>query len=197
MKPNLALFDFDGTITSKDTLFELIKFAKGNFEFYGFIILVSPWLVLLKLGVLSAQQTKEKLLRMSIGGLTIKQFTALCESFCSTQLPLILRNEAMQAIEKHISNGDKVVIVSASPAGWIEPWARLKNVEVIGTHLQIVDGLVTGNILGLNCNGSEKATRIKKQFNLSDFNKIYAYGDTQGDREMLALADFSFYRKFA
>jgi len=37
---SIAFFDFDGTITSKDTLAEILKFAKGKRAYYtGLVIL--------------------------------------------------------------------------------------------------------------------------------------------------------------
>lgn len=196
MKPNLALFDFDGTITRKDTMFEFIIFVRGRFTFCGLMFLVLPWLLGLKLGLSSAQRVKEKLLRLAIGNLTVQKFAKLCDDFCASQLPSLIRPEAMRAIETHLQQGNKVAIVSASPENWIQPWAKLKDLEVISTRLMIVDNHITGIINGLNCNGAEKVVRVKNDLNLSSFDKIYAYGDSKGDREMLALADFPFYRKF-
>ena len=50
--------------------------------------------------------------------------------------------------------------------------------------------------LGNDCNGLEKVRRIKKKYNLNKYAKIYAYGDTEGDKPMLDIADISFYRAF-
>jgi len=57
-------------------------------------------------------------------------------------------------------------------------------------------GVVTGKLLSKNCYGIEKANRIQEVYNLSDYKHIYAYGDSRGDRELLELADESFYKPF-
>src|SRR5688572_10491008 len=91
MKPNLALFDFDGTLTRKDTLFEFVIFVHGNSAFYRMMISILPWLVFMKLNLASAQSVKERLLRKSIGGLTNEKFSQLCKEFCSQRLPQLFR----------------------------------------------------------------------------------------------------------
>ena len=45
----VAVFDFDGTITRKDTLIEFIRFAKGSAALYWGLLLHLPWLILMKL----------------------------------------------------------------------------------------------------------------------------------------------------
>jgi len=48
----------------------------------------------------------------------------------------------------------------------------------------------------MNCNGKEKVSRIKEAFNLADFETVYAYGDSSGDKEMLAIATHAHFRPF-
>ena len=63
-------------------------------------------------------------------------------------------------------------------------------------QLEVKDGLITGKIKGINCYGPEKESRIRAAYMLKDFDEILAYGDSEGDREMLALASKKFYRPF-
>ena len=48
----LALFDFDGTLYTKDSLIEFTKSAKGNVKFYQGMLMLSPFLIGLKIGIL-------------------------------------------------------------------------------------------------------------------------------------------------
>ena len=196
MKPNLALFDFDGTITERDTLFDYIRYTYGTGRYFKWMTLLLPWLVALTLKLASAQRVKERLLVWAIGGISLERFSVDCYKFCSNRLPLWLRGEALERIKFHESRGDILAIVSASPENWILPWANTRNIKVISTRLVVVDGKLTGRIAGLNCNGPEKVVRVKQAFNLNDFDKIYAYGDSKGDKELLALASNAYYRKF-
>ena len=58
---SIAFFDFDGTITSKDTLIEFIRFTVGDFKFIKGIILLSPILILFKLNLIKNDKAKEKM----------------------------------------------------------------------------------------------------------------------------------------
>ena len=62
--------------------------------------------------------------------------------------------------------------------------------------LKYENDICTGKLLGNDCNGLEKVRKIKEIYNLSKYEKIYAYGDTDGDKPMLDIADIAFYRKF-
>jgi len=61
-------------------------------------------------------------------------------------------------------------------------WCREQGLDLLGTRLQVVDGQLTGRIDGENCRGPEKVRRIYSKYNSDDYAKIYAYGDTEGDR---------------
>ena len=58
-KPALALFDFDGTITTRDTLFEFIMYSKGKARFFSGFMLLAPVLTLFKAGVISNSKAKQ------------------------------------------------------------------------------------------------------------------------------------------
>ncbi len=105
----------------------------------------------------------------------------------------------MQAIEKlnwHQQQGDRVIVVSASMEDWLKPWCDSKGVELLATSLLSDNGIISGEFATPNCHGEEKVNRIKALLNLSDYDRIFAYGDSSGDTEMLAIADEGFYRKF-
>lgn len=196
MKRGLALFDFDGTITTKDTLFELIKFQKGNIAFYLGMIWLSPILILFKLWVIPNWRTKEIVLSFFFANQTQSSFQQMCDRFISSALPFMLREEALKKIRHHAKNGDRVIVVSASAYNWVEGWCQSMNIELIATRLDSQNGILTGKLESLNCNGEEKVKRIKEHLTLTNFSPIYAYGNSSGDKPMLALADHPFYKKF-
>ena len=55
----IAFFDFDGTITTQDTMFVFFKYAKGTWMYYFYVLLLSPVFVLFKLKLLPGQIAKE------------------------------------------------------------------------------------------------------------------------------------------
>jgi phosphatidylglycerophosphatase C len=196
MSRAIAFFDFDGTITTKDSLIEIIRFHKGNFTFFSGMLYLSPWLLGLKLKLVSPQTAKEKVLQFFFGNTPSDQFREHCIAFAEIGIPPIIRNDAGKAIREHLEKGNKVVVVSASPANWVEEWCKASGAECIATILEIKNGHVTGKIEGKNCSGPEKVTRIRQCYDLSQYEEIYCYGNSKGDKEMLSLATFAFYRPF-
>ena len=196
MKREIAFFDFDGTITKKDTLLEFIKFSKGKIRFYlGFIVNL-PHLVAFKLGIISNQSAKEKILRFFLKDMPISVFKQYCEKFSKYVLPKLIRPKALKEIQRLKQNNTLVVIVSASPENWIEEWAQNLQLELIASRLELDGGKVTGKILGKNCHGDEKVSRIREIYDLSQFYIVAAYGDSIGDRPMLELATTAYYKPF-
>lgn len=192
----LALFDFDGTITNKDTLFEFIKFAKGKLTFYAGFIVLLPVLILFKAGLISNQKAKEIVLSFFFKGMDAKAFKEITREFSITIVPHLIRPLALEKIKWHIAESHKVIIVSASVEDWIKPWANTFNIDVISSKLEVINNKVTGKLSGKNCNAEEKVELIKCSLCLSDFNYIYAYGDSKGDLAMLELANEKNYKPF-
>jgi len=192
----IAFFDFDRTITTKDTMFELIRHQKGNAKFYfGFLINI-PVFAALKLKLISNQVAKEKLLSYFFKGTDLSIFQSACEVFANEHLPLLIRPGALAEIEKLWQQGFKITIVSASAENWIKSWADKMNIGLIATQLETVNDKLTGRVEGQNCNGEEKAARIRSVYNLAEFDEIYCYGDSKGDEQMLALGTKTFYKPF-
>ncbi len=196
MQKSIAFFDFDGTITSKDTMLELAKFKSGSLPYLMGIFLLSPWLIAMKMRIVSKQKTKEKLLGYFFADTDIKIFNKYCIDFCKEKLPSIIKTQALVAIKNHREKGIAVVIVSASAENWVAPWCIENNLQFICSRLKTANHKITGELDGVNCNGNEKVRRIKELFNLADYENIYCYGDTSGDKMMLGLATEAYYRAF-
>lgn len=193
---NLALFDFDGTITRKDSFLGFLKHSFPPSAIWRGIIALSPWLAGYKLGFVSPGSLKEKVMTRFFRGSPVAELERMGEKYAAEALPHNIRNSAIEKINEHITTGDRVVIVSASVEHYIEPFASGLGVDLIATGLELRDGLLTGKLSGPNCRGPEKVRRIKEAYDLEEFSSIYAYGDSAGDREMLALADYRFYKHF-
>ncbi|HMH24599.1 MAG TPA: HAD-IB family hydrolase [Puia sp.] len=197
----IAFFDFDGTITEKDTLLEFIIFTKGKMNFYKGFLLKSPWLVAYKIKLISNQRAKEAVMRFFFGKMSVALFEEHCLRFATERIPGLVRPKAGKEIDALQEKGFSVVIVSASPGNWILPWARTIQADLIATRLETRTDAggqerLTGKISGKNCHGEEKVQRIRQQFKLEDYQPIHAYGDSAGDRPMLALAHHSFMKPF-
>lgn len=192
----LSLFDFDGTITTKDTFVEFIKFYKGPIKFWFGFILLSPLIIAFKIKLIPNWKAKELVLIYFFKNTPFKEFEETCSKFNELIIPQLIRPKALEEIKLHQKENRTIWIVSASPELWIKDWATKYNIQLIGTKLETINGLITGKLKGNNCYGPEKAVRIKKVIQLDDFNFIEAYGDSSGDKEMLALAHASHYKPF-
>lgn len=194
---DLALFDFDGTITTHDSFRDFLVFIHGKIGFLNRILSVSPWLAGFVLRLVSRENAKRKVSAAFFAGMPVEKFNEYARNFCLHRLPRIVRPDAMQKIRWHKENGHRVVVVSASFSDYLKFWCQQLEVELISTGLEEKNGILTGNFATPNCWGPEKVRRISEQIDLSDYAIIYAYGDSRGDREMLALAHQPGFRVFS
>jgi len=192
----LSLFDFDGTITTDDSLISFIRFVVGDAKFIWGMTLLSPMLTAYKLKLIPNYRAKQYILSYFFKGMAKEKFMQVAKEYSLKHIDTILRPKAMEKIAWHKEQGHKIVIVSASIECWLKPWCDKNDLDLIATKLEVKDGIVTGKFLTKNCYGIEKANRVQEQYNLSDCDHIYAYGDSRGDRELLELADEKFYKPF-
>jgi phosphatidylglycerophosphatase C len=191
---NLALFDFDGTITFKDTLFDFILYSTGRRTFIPGLFILLPVMILYFIKIIPNWKAKELVLSYFFKGWDTDWFNEAALKYSNERIPVILRKEAIDGLNYHVSQKDKIVIVSASVETWIKGWCMKNGFDLIGTRLEIIDKKITGKLLTKNCNGIEKVNRINEKYILKDYNKIYAYGDSRGDMPMLGLADEKYFR---
>lgn len=194
---SIAFFDFDGTVTYSDTMFAFFRYAVGPFRYVFFLLLLSPVFALYKLKLLPGQKAKELSLTFLFKGMRKDRMENLGRGFCREKMNGLIRPQAMEKINWHRSRGHEVFIVSASAGEWLDPWCRENELPLLCTRLLYDEsGVFTGKIDGKNNNAIEKERRIKEAVNLTLFQKIYAYGDTSGDREMLDLAHMAQFKPF-
>lgn len=192
----IAIFDFDGTITRRDSMIAFIRLAPGNAGlFFGFVRL-TPWLLAYAAGLISNRTMKEALLTVFLKNKNAGQLEALGVTFGETVIPSICYAEAIQKLDWHQTQGHEVVVITASPAIWTRPWCDARGYVWIGTELEIVGGCFTGKIVGENCRGAEKVRQLKARFSLEKYAHIYAYGNTKADLPFMQLAHSSIYKPF-
>ena len=200
MKKKIYCFDFDGTLTTSDTLLEFIKYAKGKGRFLMVFLMYSPLLVMMKLHLYPNWKAKQQIFAHLFAGMRIEKFDALCRGFAEESQHL-LRPKGITLMHEALVAGAQVFIVSASIDNWVRPFfdiRNLKDVQVLGTQIEVEDGKLTGRFKSNNCYGKEKVHRIAevlKSFERSEY-EIEAFGDSRGDKEMLAFADKGHFKPF-
>jgi HAD superfamily hydrolase (TIGR01490 family) len=192
----LALFDFDGTISDRDSMIDFIRFSVGARRFLIGVFRLSFVIVGYALGLISDVKTKRKVLAYFFGGVEYTRLLEIADRYAAQRIDRIIRPKALEKIKWHLSEGHSVAIVSASVELWLKKWSENLGLTLIATKPEIIGGRFTGNLASPNCKGAEKITRIKEIYDLSQYQEIYAYGDSKADRPMLSLSSRSFYKPF-
>lgn len=196
---SVAVFDFDGTITRRDSLVAFLMTAVPSSRFFAKAVTLTPQVIAYRLRVRPGSRLKEDVLKRFFAGMPAECFAQLAQRFAEREVPRLVRPAALDRLRWHICEKHRVVITTASLEAYVRPWAVRNGIEsVLGTRLEIdARGLLTGRIDGLNCYGAEKVARL--QGLLGDGlsrSTVYAYGDSKGDRELLRLATYASYRPF-
>lgn len=192
----LAIFDFDGTITTKDSFADFIFYSHGTPKTLLGILVVSPILVLYVLKIMPNWKAKQKVFAYFYKGWEKKDFEAAAERYIRERLPHIIRPAALKRLEWHKKEGHRIVIVSASFENYLKHWCEAFGFELLATKVEIKDGTLTGQFASKNCFGEEKVERLKETYDLNDFEFIYAYGDSKGDMALAKISDEFHYRPF-
>ncbi len=192
--PDLALFDFDNTITVNDNYTPFIHFSVPKYRIIAGVVLLAPFIAAYKIGALPATKMRTMVTMLGMRGRSEGDVRQLGLDYGTKHLPGVLRPEALERITWHQGRGDTVVVVSASLDVYLARWCENVGVDLICTMLEVRDGKLTGRYLGGDCTCHEKARRVRERYDLNAYGTIYAYGDSKEDEAMLALANKRFFQ---
>ena len=132
---------------------------------------------------------KAALLARAVAGVRVTDAADAGERLAS-RLAGEIRPEMVERLAWHAEAGHRTVLVSASLALYLEPFGKLAGFDdVIATRLEVgPEGLLTGRLLGENVRAAQKALLLERLLGTEPAT-VWAYGDSRGDREMLAMAD--------
>jgi phosphatidylglycerophosphatase C len=184
----LVLFDFDETITSRDSYPLFLRYITLASKWYKYIFAL-PRLAAFFLRLTDPGKSKAVILKLFVGSASKETIEAKARDFIEYLFAQrIILPDMTQRMKSYQAGGSTVVVVSASPDLWIRPFCEKMGVECICTELEYAGQYFTGKLSTPNCNGPEKERRIRAAFDLSLYASIIVYGHGKGDREMLALA---------
>ena len=200
MRNKVVLFDFDGTLTTRDTLFAFIVHAKGAWRLCLALLRYAPMLMAMRLRLYDNGMTKQRLFAHFFKGMDAEAFDRLCQAFARDCRDSLLRPQGMAELRRALAEGAQVFVVSASIDNWVRPFfATLPQgaLHVVGTQVEAIDGRLTGRFLTPNCYGAEKVRRIEAVLPLARAAcHVVAFGDSRGDKEMLSYADEAHFKPF-
>lgn len=189
----VAAFDFDGTLTTRDTLLAFIRFTHGRRGLLGGLLRYAPCLLLMRMGLYPNWKAKERFFSHFYRGVPHRRFMQWGRQFAGVAMTM-LNGRMVEMLHRHQAEGHTVCVVTASIDEWVRPVCDRLGIRVLlATHIEVSpDGNLTGRFLSPNCYGSEKVERLLEAFPHRATYKLYAYGNGRGDRELLALADEAF-----
>ena len=182
----LAAFDFDGTISRRDTLLPFLQRLCGAQRVFRALARAAGR------SRFDRNAWKDGVLVHLLAGRALAEVEeAGAEYAAFLHADGRLRPGALERIRAHRAAGHEVVVVSASPEVYLAPLGERLGVDaVLATRLEVTDdGVLTGRMLGLNCRGPEKVARLDGWLAGRTPRRVWAYGDSAGDRELLARAD--------
>jgi len=185
----IVAFDFDGTLTSRDSFVAFLMWRAGVGRFVTHMAGLSPSMIAY-LFHRDRGRLKSRFARAFLGGLSQDEIAGHARRFAEGHARKLLRPDAVRSWKRWQAEGARMVIVTASPEIIIAPFARgLGADSLLGTRFEFdASGRFTGRLEGANCRGDEKVRRLREAFG-DDVRLEAAYGDTGGDHAMLAIAE--------
>ena len=197
----IAAFDFDGTLTRRDTLLPFLRRGLGWPRFLLALLRCSPWLTGYALKCISNDVAKARLLQATLKGKSSAEVQDWTARWLAHDFSGQLQDWTMGRLAWHQKAGHCCVMVSASPNIYLERVARQLGFDaLICTEMEEKGGYLTGQLSTPNCYGEQKVLRLRAwlvshfgDVQVSDIT-LYAYGDTAGDKPMLKMARHAWYK---
>jgi phosphatidylglycerophosphatase C len=192
--PRVAAFDVDGTLTTSDCVVPFLRRTAGTPTLVG-RLLASP----VELVGAAVRRDRDALkaasARAAFRGLPLEAVEADAARFAREVHQQRLRRDVATSLRRHVDAGETVLLVSASFEVYLRPLAELLGAhDVLAVRLEVDSaGILTGRLDGANCRGPEKVARLHEWLDHHAGGRrevhVTAYGDSRGDRELLADAD--------
>ena len=192
----VAAFDFDGTLTPRDTFLPFLQRLYGRRRLVTSAAVVGPpWRVPSETH--RRDEMKARLLRRLTAGDDPARIERVGIDYAAL-LERVLVPAMVERVAQHQRSGHEVVAVSASMSVYLRPLLvdRLGFDAVLAVGLEVgADGRHTGEMLGPNVHGPQKAIELRRWLGEGGADdrenqlELWAYGNSSGDAELLAMAD--------
>lgn len=195
----LIIFDFDGTITTKDTFALFLRYYAGFWRWLKNILILLPVFISYKLGRIDRHAVKAAVIKRFFSNAEVSDIEKRAQTFAREVIPNLIRPQAMECFRAKMAEADRVYICSASITPYLHYWADsldFPRENVLAVELGESSGILSGEIKGYNVWGENKIRRIFETFGSDSVQIAEAYGDSEGDRQLLNAAKASFFRPF-
>lgn len=192
----LSVFDFDGTLTCHDSFIPFLLFAYGAPRFsLNMLKLAGPaWRFVF--GRLHRDELKAHLIRTFLSGTEAQWLRDQATAFCAARWNRLMRPAGLRAVAIEVKSGAMITLCSASPSLVLQPFADRLGVQLIGTQLEIRNGVLTGRVEGGNCRAENKVRHLERVYGPLQQYWMKAWGDSPGDYALLDKAQEPHWRHF-
>lgn len=190
----VAAFDVDGTITRHDCVVPFLRRVAGTATL-GRRLVAQTRTVSARAVRRDRDGLKAAAAAAAFAGQPLARIESLANDFAQSVHATGLRADTVALLDEHRRRGDTVLLVSASFEVYLRPLAELLGADdVLAVRLEVgPDGILTGRLDGANCRGPEKVRRLHAWLDDHAGGRgsvhLSVYGDSTGDRELLADAD--------
>lgn len=191
----VAAFDLDGTVIWADSFTLFLRTFAGRTEFWRRMATLAPHALRYALGGRDRARLKTATAHQFLRGARLRDVERAGALAADRFFERVARADALAALRRHQDDGDRVILITASPDFVAGPIAQRLGCERLATHFAVEDDRLTGELVGLNCRGAEKVARLHAHIG-DGLRLTAAYGDSDGDRELLAAAEKPGYRVF-
>ena len=199
----IFVFDFDGTITTRDTFALFLRYYAGTVRWAVNITRLLPTFAAYKLGRIDRHAVKLAVINRFFAGESADDVESRAKQFATEVIPNLIRPAAQDRIDTLLNSPEcgpeSLYICSASIGPYLREWASSCGIHernVMSSELTIMNGRITEGLFGYNVWGINKVRRILDQFAPHSVRIVEAYGDTRGDWEMLHAAEASYFKPF-
>ncbi len=199
MSAPVVVSDMDGTLATAETWRGVLTWIRANHPSPAarrFVTVRLPRVVLAKLGLIDQERFRARWIEDQarlLTGLPAERVTEMAEWVVDHHLWPARRQPAIDAVlaavaEVRSTHPEAQLVLATGayqPIG--DAFARRLGADVVlGTPLEIRDGVATGGVLAPTQSGEQKATAVRAH--AGDREIVAAFGDTSADVPLLSLA---------
>ena len=195
----VAIFDFDGTLYSKETFKLLMDHLKNHpsyKKYYGtFYRSMLPIYIRYKLKLLPESEMKERSMRLYLEALDSLTLTELKQYFKGMQDDMLpdFNSLVVSRLSQHQKDGYHVLLVSGAYTPFLKAvTSHLTFDNIIGTDVPTIGEKISMEQPFLHIQGQRKNEQISNvlQDKTIDWDNSFAYGDSISDLPVLEQVGF-------
>lgn len=195
----VAAFDFDGTVSKRDTLVPFMARVAG-LPRSAVAASAAAWSAVRgHLDWRDRDDVKVHMIRRLLTGRPEADLLVAGERYARSLLAGGLRPGVVEVLHRHVAAGHETLFVSASLVYYLDPLAATFGLAgVIAVEPEVRDGVLTGEMARPNVRAGEKGVRLRDWLGAPssgplDGVELWAYGNSSGDLALLELADHGFW----